>query len=1068
MTGPEPSTPINKTTNKETPSQNTTNQSVIEGHLSALKEVLKEPGNRDLIKPLLLNFNDEDEGTDDEVEEVVKKKKKEKVIATSPKDKGKVVATDDDLSKPFKEVLKCNRVFGSGHRLPTNEKIYDGTGDPKDRITLFTGMGNQGEWPIAGVVLDVSTNTRWEGKGCPELSKRFTNNIPKTVDEMPKRVDDYVRSEEAFRDTELPRGEFQRKEEGVSGCKRMTVYRKVSIAMFAAGRSTALSTVLWEAIHLMRQLEITLESSKLNHMVRDMRQEGKNGPKGNGPQKGKIINMRSLGGGHHGGSRDRKVSGSPDRRGRGGSIKIMGKHEAVRKHKPNGGSVGPPSPSGSAGHHRHNRSAKKNYQAYLQRQFVNHTSRPEEKGVHRRENPSGNPRGGRMAKVWDSQASEIPHVDFKSRVSKEGRRKLEDVDRLQKHKLCMPERLLPLPKIDHKIDSVIGFPLKCFLDAYKGYHQVQMVEEDEKKTAFYTDQVKSKYEQEMMADIPETFDNHMRLNMKLNPKKCLFGFKEEKFLGYMVTSEGIRANPAKTKDIVEMQSPKTWGQMQSLSGKLAALNRFLFRSLHDAERNYAPLEKIALALVYTSRRLRRYFEAHPITVITEQPNKQTLNKAEASGRLAKYSVELGAYNITYEPRSAIKGQILADFINEVPVGSESMVPRTITYIVDHQKDCKEEWVLYSDGSSSAKGSGAGLVLISPTKTEYTCVACQESMIQYPSKAKEYIKCFKNFKFQNIPQYQNQKADVLSKLASVAFNHLTKEILVKVFPLQANYVIRETYMGACSMYLKPQAVVAKAIRQGYYWPTMHRDAWEEIRRCDSCQIHAPVLKLPKTLMTSIMAPWSFFQWGMDVLGPLLEAPEKVKFVIVAVDYFTKWIEAKALAKKALPNTTGKKVKKFVWDNIVCRFGFPSIIVTDNGTNFVNHPFKSWCKQLNIQQINTVVAHPQANGSVERANRSLMEGIKTRLGRERKGWVDELPNVLWAFLTSLRTSNGETPYSLMFGSEVVILAEIGMPTHRTMKIKEGTLNEEEIQLNLDLLQESREAAAIKEARFKTKME
>ena len=99
---------------------------------------------------------------------------------------------------------------------------------------------------------------------------------------------------------------------------------------------------------------------------------------------------------------------------------------------------------------------------------------------------------------------------------------------------------------------------------------------------------------------------------------------------------------------------------------------------------------------------------------------------------------------------------------------------------------------------------------------------------------------------------------------------------------------------------------------------------------------------------------------------------------------------------------------------------------------------------------------------------MEGIKTRLGRERKGWVDELPNVLWAHRTSLKTSNGETPYSLTFGCEAVIPAEVGMPTHRTMMIKSEKDNDEEIRLNLDLLIERREAAAIREARYKVKIE
>ncbi|GJV81898.1 reverse transcriptase domain-containing protein [Tanacetum coccineum] len=119
------------------------------------------------------------------------------------------------------------------------------------------------------------------------------------------------------------------------------------------------------------------------------------------------------------------------------------------------------------------------------------------------------------------------------------------------------------------------------------------------------------------------------------------------------------------------------------------------------------------------------------------------------------------------------------------------------------------------------------------------------------------------------------------------------------------------------------------------------------------------------------------------------------------------------------------------------------------------------------MNTSVAHPQANGLVERANKSLMEGIKARLGRERARWVDELPKVLWAHRTSIKQSNGETPFSLTHESEALIPAEIGMSTHRTMMISEDE-NEDELRLNMDLLQERREAAAIREAKYKTKIE
>ncbi|GJW11612.1 hypothetical protein Tco_1577439 [Tanacetum coccineum] len=132
----------------------------------------------------------------------------------------------------------------------------------------------------------------------------------------------------------------------------------------------------------------------------------------------------------------------------------------------------------------------------------------------------------------------------------------------------------------------MGFRYKCFLDAYKGYHQVQMAKEDEEKTAFYIDQGKFCYTKmpvQHIKDISETFDNLRRINIQLNPRKCSFEMEEGKFEGYMVTSEGIRANPKKSKALADMQSPRTLKEMECLSGKMVALNRFLARS---AERSF--------------------------------------------------------------------------------------------------------------------------------------------------------------------------------------------------------------------------------------------------------------------------------------------------------------------------------------------------------------------------------------------------------------------------------------------------------------------------------------------------
>lgn len=181
-------------------------------------------------------------------------------------------------------------------------------------------------------------------------------------------------------------------------------------------------------------------------------------------------------------------------------------------------------------------------------------------------------------------------------------------------------------------------------------------------------------------------------------------------------------------------------------------------------------------------------------------------------------------------------------------------------------------------------------------------------------------------------------------------------------------------------------------------------------------------------------------------------------MVAVDYFTKWVEAEPLA-----TITGNNILKFVWKNIVCRYGVPKMIISDNGKQFANDPFRAWCEELHIEQRFTSVAHPQANGQTEVTNRIILQGLKTRLGRAKGNWVEELPNVLWSYRTTPKTGTDETPFSLVYGSEAVIPAEIGMPTYR-IDFFDAADNPEELRLNLDLLEERRELAALRESKYK----
>nr|GEY88718.1 reverse transcriptase domain-containing protein [Tanacetum cinerariifolium] len=343
-------------------------------------------------------------------------------------------------------------------------------------------------------------------------------------------------------------------------------------------------------------------------------------------------------------------------------------------------------------------------------------------------------------------------------------------------------------------------------------------------------------------------------------------------------------------------------------------------------------------------------------------------------------------------RTKVKGQILVDFLIEIPGDVSQAVP-----VVETQE---EPWMLFTDGSSCVDGSGVGLILTSPEGVEFTYVlrfqftasnneaeyealvaglritarmrvknvqvsvdsklvanqvletyvAKEDNMIKYLEIVKGLVSGFTTFSISQVSRSKNKKVDALSKITSTSFAHLSKQVLVKVLenksikekevaavmeedgptwmaqlvdylkggvlprdkkdarklrlkarqyeliegvlyrrsfltpwlrcvgPLQAEYVMREIHEGSCSMHAGPRSVVAKSIRLGYYWPTMHKDACDMIRKCSDCQIHRP---FPK-------------------------GSGKVNFLIVVMDYFTKWIEAKAVA-----SITGEQLDDFVY-------------------------------------------------------------------------------------------------------------------------------------------------------------
>ncbi|GKC58065.1 reverse transcriptase domain-containing protein [Tanacetum coccineum] len=349
------------------------------------------------------------------------------------------------------------------------------------------------------------------------------------------------------------------------------------------------------------------------------------------------------------------------------------------------------------------------------------------------------------------------------------------------------------------------------------------------------------------------------------------------------------------------------------------------------------------------------------------------------------------------------------------------------------EELPELWTLFTDGSSCIDGSEAGLILTNSEGVEFTYVmrfrfeatnnedeykaliaglriakqmgvknlqanvdsclvanqvngsyvAKESGMVQYLEKVKMLTSNFKEFSIKQVPQSENKKADALSKIAYTSFAHISNQVLVEELKEKS---------------IHEKEVLAIVEEEGQTWMT------------PICEYLTKEFRKTKRKQEWYVARHP------------------------AIDYFTKWIEAKPVA-----TITGNQVKKFVWDNIVCRFGLPGEIVSDNGKQFRDNPFKD----------------------------CLGEGIKARLDERNKDCIGELSHVLWAHRTMIKSSNEETPFSLTYGTEAVILAEIGMPTLRTAKV-DLTKNDEAMGINLDLIEEKREQAAIQEAKSNAKME
>lgn len=563
----------------------------------------------------------------------------------------------------------------------------------------------------------------------------------------------------------------------------------------------------------------------------------------------------------------------------------------------------------------------------------------------------------------------------------------------------------------------------------------------------------------------KTFDEHLELlekvfnklrnaGLKLNPEKCQFVRKELKYLGHIVNREGISTDPEKVrcmkefptpvnvktlrsflglvswyrrfiKDFAKVTAPLTcllkkktlwnWTDTQqqafeSLKEKLsstpvlacpdftklftlqvdasdfgmgAALTQirdgkevaiaFASRLLNERERKFSTTEKECLALVFGVKTFRPYLEGYHFKAITDhQALRWLLSIKEPSGRLGRWVLEIQQYDFEICYRKGVNNN-LADALSRItqdnrPTSREISVITSVPTNPDEIED-KEEDSWYEEMM---------------TKVQRT-----------PHK-------YKNFAIHKGKLFRKS---IQRKLKG----HTSTKWLLCLHKGERNLVLHENHDTPTAGHFGMRKTLYR-IKQRYFWPGMRVDIRKYVRTCENCQKQKPEQKLPRGQMHFRIPKGPWYQITADLIGPFPRSTRGYRSVLVIQDTFTKWIEIAPIRL-----ATAKEVKERFQEIIMLRYGSPSLIITDNGTQFVSHLFRKITTEWNIEHQLTAPYSPQSN-PVERSNRVLKTMIRQFIHDNHRHWDRHLNEFRLAMNTAIHESTGFTPAFLNFGREL----------------------------------------------------
>nr|GEV89863.1 reverse transcriptase domain-containing protein [Tanacetum cinerariifolium] len=238
------------------------------------------------------------------------------------------------------------------------------------------------------------------------------------------------------------------------------------------------------------------------------------------------------------------------------------------------------------------------------------------------------------------------------------------------------------------------------------------------------------------------------------------------------------------------------------------------------------------------------------------------------------------------------------------------------------------------------------------------------------------------------------------------------------------ILKACHYGPTGGHHGPNYTAKKMFDSGFYRPTIYRDAQDLVKNCDVCQRQGKISERDEMPQNSIQVCEIFDVWGIDFMGPFPSSGGN-KYILVAVDYLSKWVET-----KALPTNDSRVVCKFL-NNLFARFGAPRAIISDRGTHFYNDQFTKVMQKYGVTHRLATPYHPQTRGQVEVSNRGFKRILERVVGENRVSWSNKLDDALWAFHTAYKTPIGCTPYKLVYGKTCHLPVELEHKAYWALK-------------------------------------